>query len=738
MLILSLFAGVALGLLAGGRITNLASVRLRLIYLLFLGLFVRYAAQAAIEGGHPLVADLRLPIFAFAFLLLLVGLWANREQPGLPLAFVGILLNAVAIVTNGGFMPVWEPALHAAGLTAADVSPTFHKLVGPAGGTGVSGDFLSAAGPLGDIIPIPIPFLQNVASIGDVFLAGGLGFFLFAIVVRPPAEFDAAAVAAIKRRLGQLAPLGLSPEQAAAAEAEAMLESGALTPTLAWPPADTLERFEAGLVSPMTLERAAQLGGSAVGSEGVVQRPRWLPVALPLPHVPPILERVRRHPYVRLALDSSFSALWMGQLVSALGDRIHQVALAFVVFDATESALAVGAIFLVATLPNLLFSPIAGTFVDRWDHREVMIVSDLLRAGLVLLIPIAAVTNLAIAYPLVFLVTTVSIFFRPAKGAILPRIVDQEDLVPANSALWVGETFADIFGYLIAGLFVGLLGSQLPLAFWVDSVTYVASAVLIASIAVAPITKSAADAAAEAAAAATRGLRGAIRGFRDELVEGWRFLREEPTLLANTLLAVAGQFMLGILLALTPVYASTALDLGGFSDREAYAFLEGAIGAGNLVGGFVIGLIGSRLRLGKMVVVGYVVTGGMVALLGFTGNLALAIGVAFGVGVGNLAFVIPSQTLFQRRTPQEMMGRVLGIRFSLVFGSMTLAMGVGGVLGEAFGAALVIGVFGLVTLVAGLVGLLVPAVRDADAYTARRPEREPPTVPAVLESPPER
>ncbi len=138
-------------------------------------------------------------------------------------------------------------------------------------------------------------------------------------------------------------------------------------------------------------------------------------------------------------------------------------------------------------VPNLLFSPIAGAFVDRWDHREVMIVSDLLRAGLVLLIPLAAVTNLALAYPLVFLVTTVSIFFRPAKGAILPRIVDPDDLVPANSALWVGETFADIGGYLIAGLFVGLLGTQLPLAFWVDSVTYIASALLIASIAVAPV-----------------------------------------------------------------------------------------------------------------------------------------------------------------------------------------------------------------------------------------------------------
>ena len=114
-----------------------------------------------------------------------------------------------------------------------------------------------------------------------------------------------------------------------------------------------------------------------------------------------------------------------------------------------------------------------------------------------------------------------------------------------------------------------------------------------------------------------------------------------------------------------------------------------------------------------MVILGYASTGLAVAALALTGNLYVAVGLAFGVGVGNLAFVIPSQTLMQRRTPPELMGRVLGFRFSLVFGSMTIAMGLGGILGEAFGAGPIIGVFGLVTVAAGLGGLFFPAVRDA-------------------------
>jgi hypothetical protein len=330
-----------------------------------------------------------------------------------------------------------------------------------------------------------------------------------------------------------------------------------------------------------------------------------------------------------------------------------------------------------------------------------MIVSDLLRAGVVLLIPVAVVTNVALAYPLVFIVTTISIFFRPAKGAILPRLISGDDLVAGNSAMWVAETFADIGGYVLAGLFVALLGSQLPLAFWADAVTYVASALLIASISVAPIKRTAHE-------IATRG-----EGFLAELREGWRFLRGETVLLANTLQATVGQFMLGIFLALTPVYAQDSIDAGTLTASTAYSFIEGAIGAGNLIGGFVIGLIGSRVALGRMVILGYVWTGGCVAALALTGHLGAAIGLSFGAGVGNLAFVIPSQTLVQRRTPVALMGRLLGLRFSLVYGSMTIAMGVGGVLGEVFGAAPVLGVFGLVTVAAGLAGLLVPAVRDA-------------------------
>ncbi len=114
-------------------------------------------------------------------------------------------------------------------------------------------------------------------------------------------------------------------------------------------------------------------------------------------------------------------------MISLFGDRLNQIALAVIVLGYTGSAVAVGFVFLAAALPNLVLGPISGTLVDRWDQKQVLIVSDLLRASVVLLIPVAVATNVVLVYPLIFAVTSISIFFRPARELIMPRIVRPED-----------------------------------------------------------------------------------------------------------------------------------------------------------------------------------------------------------------------------------------------------------------------------------------------------------------------
>jgi len=361
-------------------------------------------------------------------------------------------------------------------------------------------------------------------------------------------------------------------------------------------------------------------------------------------------------------------------------------------------------VFVSATLPNLLFGPIAGTLVDRWDHREVLVVSDILRAAVVFIMPIAATANIWLVYPLAFLLTTISIFFRPARVAILPRLVREDELLTANSALWIGETLADVIGFPLAGLFVALVADAVSIAFWFDGATYLASALLLSTLIPRPVRSEAPTGA--------RSEGGGV-GFREELLTGWRFLRNDSVLLANTLLAVVAQLTVGVLIGQTAVFAEHVFGEQGFDWRAVYGFIEGSQGAGNLIGGFVIGLVGARLAKGRMIIAGYIVLGLLTTVMALSGNLGVVLSIAFGIGIANMLFIIPSQTLFQERTPGNLIGRVVGFRFSLVFGAMTLSIGLGGVLAEVVGVTTVIAAFGLVTAAAGVVGWFVPAVREA-------------------------
>jgi DHA3 family macrolide efflux protein-like MFS transporter len=678
-----LLAGIVIGLIAGvaagGRLDNLLAVRLRATLLIFLALAIRLVTEAALVRGVELADQLRVPLLAAAYGILVAALWVNRSRPGIGLALVGTALNATAILVNGGFMPVWDQALQAAQMTPADILSPIHFLL--------SADpplqFLLHAGPLGDVIAIPVPIIRNVLSIGDVLLATGLGFFVFASLLREP-----------------------EPESARSDRATSAPDANggvAVAPGVgAGHRVRPATGLSAGLTSTIALERPLVLGGSAAG------------VAVPAPTSTPdapgglraarrgVVSRALGHPYVRLAQNGSFGALWVGQLVSLFGDRLHQLALVALVGEATQNgAFAVAMVFVAATVPNLVFGPLAGTLVDRWDQKRVMVLSDVARALLVLLIPAAASVNVLLVYPLVFLLTTVSIFFRPARTAVIPRIVKQDELVAANSAIWLGDSLADVIGYPLAAVFVVFLGSALALAFWVDAVTYLASAALVVTMIVPAVVRKVDEAVP------------GLRGLRDDLVAGWRFLRGEPVLLANTMQAVVCQFSIGVTIGIMAIYAGEAITSSAIDEGARYGFIEMAIGVGNLLGGLAIGLAGARIAKGRTVIGGYIVYGACVAALALVGNMGAALALTLGMGVANMVFVIPTQALFMERTPNEMMGRVIAFRFSAVFGSMTIAMAVGGIMSDMIGPSAVFAIFGIVTVLGGFAGLLSRPLREA-------------------------
>ena len=662
MLILAVIVGLTLGVVAGGSLANLLSVKLRYGLPILLALLVRFGG-AWLVSNELISTDWLLPIAVGSFSVLIAALWLNRTEPGLLVVMTGALLNFIVIVINAGQMPVYGPALGVAGLSVDDLSATANVLLPES----LDLEFLLRAGPLGDILPMPLPIFPNVLSIGDFLIATGLAWYLFTAVSRGTPRLDEGVVSLWNAKpVAEAAATGVGLDRP-------IVLGGGMGPGLS-----TIPASEGAAAS------AARSAEAAVGA-------------------PSLSDRLRDHPYARLARDSRFSAFWVAGTISLFGDRLHQIALGVMVLVATDSPLQTGMVFLAATLPNLLLGPLAGIFVDRWDQKRTMIVSDLLRAGIVLTIPFMVDINIALVYPLVFLTTTISLFFRPAKAAILPRIVSREDLTPANAAIWTGETIADIAGYPLAGVFVAFLGqANIALAFWVDAVTYLVSAVLLVGLIIPPAVRKAGPRAISAA-----------RAFVGELKEGWAFLRGDATLFQNTIVSLFAQVSIGALLALAVVYADRTLDGEIIEFPTNYAVLEAAIGVGNLIGGFVVGAIGARLRKGWMIVTGFAVMGLAVLVLGLTSSVVVATGAALVGGIFNLVYIIPSQTLFGLRTPEGMMGRVIAIRTSIVMGALTGAMAVSAIMAEFVDAGVIIAATGIVTLMAAGVASLLPAVRDA-------------------------
>ncbi len=717
MLAIGIAFGLVAGLLAGGRFSNLADIRFRWLWLVILALLIRFGTELLIVQGVEPAIQAKLPLFLLAYGALIVGLLPNRVLPGIWIALIGIVANATVIALNLGAMPVWEPSLEFAGIDPSAASTPLHILVGPP----IDFEFIVRLQWLGDVIPIPFPIVRNVASVGDVFLAGGLAFFLFYVVTRGVADRIAGAASA--GAAGGIGPAsGVPASGVPAAGTQAGTSAGTATtgPTVGIAGATRTSRGlgsfmtrrgvrpETGIVDEsLRLSGPAQmLAGGPVATAPLGEgfgRPQLVGAGTGVVTVPARrgLARVAEHPYVELSLNPSFSALWFGQLISLFGDRLTQIALAFLVLEATGSAIAVGLVFAATALPNLLIGPIAGALVDRWDRRNVMVVSDLLRAATVMVIPAAAITNVALVYVLVFVTATLSTFFRPARTVIVPALVPGRLLLPANSALWIGETIADLAGYPIAGLLVALFGGAIAAAFWLDAATYVASALLLSTIA----------SSAGLAGMSTERVGSLIGGITREIREGWGFVRRDIILLVNTGQAMVGQFAAGVAIVVTPLLATELAPGANVEPSVAYGLMETVLGAGSLVGGLVLGAVAMRSSRVLLAILGYVLLGLGLVALGLVGSLVGALVVIGVVGVANMVYVIPSQTLFQERVPASLMGRVVALRSTLVFGSMTLAMGLGGYVAEAQGVGTTLVVFGVLAAVAGAAGLLVPAVR---------------------------
>jgi DHA3 family macrolide efflux protein-like MFS transporter len=385
--------------------------------------------------------------------------------------------------------------------------------------------------------------------------------------------------------------------------------------------------------------------------------------------------------------NRNFVLLWIAQCISSAGDSFTFLALSIKVndfyTDAGESARALGLILIAFALPQLILGLFAGTMVDRWNRKWIMVGSDVVR---VLIVPafilIQTPADLPLAFAIAFLASTFSVFFYPARTALLPGLVSKEELMTANGWMQMGNTIAKLTGPVLAGIVVSQWGSNI--AFWIDATSFLFSAMLLIGIK-GVVARIAVDGDSD-------------RSPWNDVKEGVRYAVKSRLLQGVTLgiaIAMLGLGAVNVLFIpfLRHIFQAPIEALGG---------LEAAQGAGMLLGGLLIGALGKRLHPIMVAVLAMLILGLSVGLFGF----APAYGYAF-VLLPLAGFTLPPinaslQTLLQRGVPNEILGRAGSVMDMAISVANLFSMGVAGWLGDLMGLRETFILSGVMLMLGGL------------------------------------
>lgn len=367
---------------------------------------------------------------------------------------------------------------------------------------------------------------------------------------------------------------------------------------------------------------------------------------------PGYAELLRRNP--------GFRRLWLGQVVSQLGDWLDYVALLTLLLQLTGSGTVVAGMLVARFLPTFVIGPLAGVVVDRWNRKRIMVAADLCRAVLVLgLLFIGSAAQVWISYVIVALVVCLTAFFEPARTASIPNITSREELIAANTLGAITWSVSLGVGSALGGLVTAVAGWRTAIV--LDAVSFAGSAWLISGIRL-PVTH---------AFPRAFGLAG-LFGVSD-LVEGARYLRRHPPV-ASAVLIKSGWSLAGGLVLLHsifgeriyPVWGSAAAGIGVLAMMRGLGTALGPVLSRRVFGT-------SAAQMARGIGVGFFVAGGMYLAFAMTANFPLALVTLMIAHMGGSTIWVFSTTLLQLRVPDALRGRVFATELALMTLGMTVS-----------------------------------------------------------------
>jgi MFS family permease len=335
--------------------------------------------------------------------------------------------------------------------------------------------------------------------------------------------------------------------------------------------------------------------------------------------------------------NRSFSLLWTGQLISTMGSALTSLAASIYIYRLTGSALSVGLMLMATAAPSLLVGLFAGVFVDRYDRKKIMVAADILRAILILLIPVLAPIHVIWLYVIVMLTSAISQFFDPAHESILPEVASDEDLSAANSLIAISQFGSTAVGFAAAGLIAS--AANINWAFYFDAITFLISAICVYLINVKPI-----QAEEETSVAVV------IKNLR----AGVRQLFNTPVLRSLFSVQVVVLVSFGLSNTLLLPFALKAVNATVFE----YGLQEGLTSIGFVLSSLLMATVFDRLQAGAWMAISFLGMGLIGVVYSFLHSVPLAIALIAFSGFFNAPSSIGRRVIVQRNTPPEMRGRV--------------------------------------------------------------------------------
>ena len=396
----------------------------------------------------------------------------------------------------------------------------------------------------------------------------------------------------------------------------------------------------------------------------------------------------------------TYRNLFAGQVVSDIGDGITLLLLLLVINDLTGSMIALALMAIVEAVPHFTVGLFAGVYVDRWNRRTVMLAADLIRAGIVLSFAFAATAGiLPLLYLLAFAQSSVSTFFRPARGALLPKIVPAEGLPAANSLAQGSQLIGTVVGAGIAGLLFGTFGSG-AIGFALDAATFVVSFLFIARIA-ASHGRIAAPAHDEAP-----------RDVRRSLLEGLAIVRGSRALSGSLIAAAVSMLGLGAVNVLFVPLIVEELKV----DPTWMAGIELAQTAAMLMAAGVVVFLVRRLAPTTIITLGLAGIGICIGFMAGVTAIWQVIVLLFVVGWMITPLQAMLQTIVQTTATDATRGRVVSLLQASLSTASVSSMALGGVLGELIGIrAVYLAAAAIVLVAAGISFLLFRGVTGRPA-----------------------